>query len=52
MRIFGTALSIAALVGMSTQQYNTDLGWTSFYYSAAAYCAYETLDGWDCGLPC
>ncbi len=25
---------------------------TGLMYSAAAYCAYETIDTWNCGLPC
>lgn len=55
MRTIRTALLIAAsLIGISQQArfYNEALGYQAFFYSAAAYCAYETLDPWDCGLPC
>ena len=38
-------LLTAALVGLSTQRpgYSEDIGMKAFYYSSAAYCAYETI---------
>jgi hypothetical protein len=48
------AFIMAALIGLSLQGkiYQQETGLKSFYYSAAAYCLYETLDNWNCGKPC
>jgi hypothetical protein len=32
--------------------YNEALGQKGLYYSAGAYCAYETITNWQCGRPC
>ena len=49
-------LAIAAFVsltqGISTDIYDNVVGRKGLYYSAAAYCAYETLTYWECGIPC
>jgi hypothetical protein len=42
----------AAMVGLSTQQMSPTDALAGAYYSAAAYCAYDTLDLWTCGTPC
>ncbi len=52
MKTLSTALVIAGLISLSSQSYNTELGMKGLWYSAAAYCAYETLDDWNCGAPC
>ena len=54
------AISTAALVLASLATtafaapnfYNPSIGYKGMYYSAAAYCKYETLDAWNCGTPC
>ena len=55
MRTVRTALLVVtSLVGLSLQAsyYNEAVGISALFYSAATYCAYETLNPWDCGLPC
>ena len=39
-------------VSISKLVYNETKGYKGVYYSAAAYCAYETLTNWTCGSPC
>jgi hypothetical protein len=50
------ALVIASFVGLSqtigTNIYNPVTGQKGLYYSAGAYCAYDTLAKWQCGIPC
>ena len=36
----------------SNSIYNDVVGHKGIYYSAGAYCAYETLTYWECGIPC
>ena len=51
-----TALVIASLMGLSqgisSNIYNDVVGRKGLYYSAGAYCAYDTLTNWQCGTPC
>jgi hypothetical protein len=45
--------SLASLTVATTNViYNDDVGQKGLYYSAGAYCAYETLGNWQCGTPC
>jgi hypothetical protein len=50
------ALVIASFIGLSqgisTEIYRDAVGHKGLYYSAAAYCAYDTLTNWECGAPC
>ena len=50
------ALAIATFVsltqGITTNIYNDVEGHKGLYYSAGAYCAYDTLANWQCGTPC
>jgi hypothetical protein len=46
------AIFLAALVGLSTQKMHPDVALKGAYYSAAAFCAYDTLDNWTCGRAC
>lgn len=50
------SLAIAAFVtltqGITTEIYKDDVGHKGLYYSAGAYCAYDTLTNWQCGTPC
>jgi hypothetical protein len=50
------ALVIASFIGLSqtitTPIYNDVTGHKGLYYSAGAYCAYDTLSNWQCGTPC
>jgi len=52
--IRATALVLASLIGISVagNYYSESVGQKGIYYSAAAYCKYETLDQWTCGGPC
>jgi len=45
-------LGFFALESHSKLVYNETLSYQGIYYSAAAYCAYETLSNWTCGRPC
>ena len=45
--------SLASLTVATTNIiYNDAVGNKGLYYSAGAYCAYETLTNWQCGTPC
>ena len=44
--------SLAALTMAAPNFYDLATGKKGIYYSAAAYCKYETLDNWSCGAPC
>jgi hypothetical protein len=50
------ALVIASFIGLSqginTPIYSDDIGHKGLYYSAGAYCAYDSLANWQCGTPC
>ena len=54
MRLLSTALVIAAFANLTNQQvsYDRTFATQALMYSSAAYCAYETVDNWSCGLPC
>ena len=44
--------SLATVTFAAPNFYNSTIGEKGIYYSAAAYCKYETLDSWSCGRPC
>ena len=47
-------LVFSSFICLSLQQkfFDPQLNQRAFHYSAAAYCAYETLTPWDCGTAC
>ena len=48
-----TTLGLLGVLSTNSKQvYNETLGYQGIFYSAAAYCAYETLTNWTCGYPC
>ena len=56
MKALSTAtLVLASIIGQAMTApnfYSVPVGRKGIYYSAAAYCKYETLDYWQCGAPC
>ena len=56
MKALSTAVlvlaSLATLSLTAPNFYSVPVGTKGIYYSAAAYCKYETLDQWTCGAPC
>ena len=56
MKAISTAVLVLATVVATAfaapNFYSPDIGKKGIYYSAAAYCKYETLDDWNCGDPC
>ena len=44
--------SVATTAFSAPKFYSHEIGKKGIYYSAAAYCKYETLDEWNCGRPC
>lgn len=54
MAIKRSALVLSTLISLSTQAlyYNEALSLNALFYSGAAYCAYETIDTWNCGIAC
>ena len=44
--------SLATMAFAAPNFYSPTIGKKGIYYSAAAYCKYETLDSWKCGAPC
>jgi hypothetical protein len=56
MKAISTAVlvlaSVVATAFAAPNFYSPVIGKKGIYYSAAAYCKYETLDAWNCGAPC
>lgn len=46
------AFLLSAFAALTTQAMSTVDALKGVYYSAASYCAYDTLDLWTCGTPC
>ncbi len=43
---------LALFLKNSQAQYNVTLATRALYYSGAAYCSYESIDAWNCGIAC
>jgi hypothetical protein len=43
---------LSALAVVASANYDPAIGLRTMYYSAASYCAKQTLDPWNCGEPC
>jgi hypothetical protein len=54
MKYIAILLTLGSLLKRTQQLliYNHTLGLRGLYYSAASYCAYDTLENWECGKPC
>lgn len=46
------ALCLFSYVSANYQVYNESRGFEGLFYSAGAYCSYDTLANWNCGTPC
>lgn len=53
--IHTAALTLSVFLGVSMSApafYTVPMGLKGIRYSSSAYCKYETIDDWQCGIPC